>query len=237
MSRAISNANIVAAKFDLANFTGEWLASFGRPELRGSWLVWSGSYCGKTSFVLRLCKYLAMDFGKTIAYNSLEEGLSSTFQAAWLREDMPSIGARIVLLEKEPIDELKKRLKRRKSPDVVVIDSLVCLFGFSRREYMALMNEFPEKLFIFLCHEKRQMPDPSIGEVIRRLSDVKIHIEGYVAQVGSRYADHRKGEGVADFMIWPEGAMKYRALLAELEEKARRKSRKNIEADARTSVE
>lgn len=35
MGRAISNKNVLTAKFEVADFDGAFLASFGRPELRG----------------------------------------------------------------------------------------------------------------------------------------------------------------------------------------------------------
>lgn len=209
MARAISNRNVLNARFDTAPFDGEFLASFGRPELRGSWTVWGGSGSGKTTFVLALCKYLAQ-FCR-VAYDSLEQGLSLSFQHQWKRAAMHEAGRAVVLLEKEGIADLKERLRRRGAPRVVVIDSLMCLVGFTRREYLNLIGEFSQTLFIFVSHEKNRRPDPAVAETIRRLSDVKIHVEGYVAQVTTRYADPVRGEGGADFVIWPQGAAEYRA--------------------------
>lgn len=84
MARAISNKNVLQAKFDVADFDGAFLASFGRPELRGEWLIYGGSGCGKTTFVMQLCKYLTRF--RRVAYNSLEQGLSLSLQrhgSAW----------------------------------------------------------------------------------------------------------------------------------------------------------
>ncbi len=39
MGRAISNKNVLTAKFEVADFDGAFLASFGRPELRGAWII------------------------------------------------------------------------------------------------------------------------------------------------------------------------------------------------------
>lgn len=97
MRRAISNKNVIQAKFETAPFTGEWLASFGRPELRGAWIIYGGSGCGKTTFVMQLCKYLTT-FGR-VAYNSLEQGLSLSLEnfadlVRWqLQKVDPHIGA------------------------------------------------------------------------------------------------------------------------------------------------
>ena len=122
MSRAISNKNVLAAQFETAEFTGAYLASFGRPELRGAWIIWGGSGSGKTTFTLMLCKYLA-GF-RRVAYNSLEQGLSLSLQKAWERVNMAEAGSNIILLAKESLAELRARLSKRKSPEIIVIDSL-----------------------------------------------------------------------------------------------------------------
>ncbi len=211
VKKALSNRNLLAkiGVFEYADFEGEWLASFGRPELRGSWLIYGGSGSGKTTFTLMLSKYLSQ-FKRT-AYNSIEQGVSGSMLAAWSRVNMAEAGSNIIFLEKEFIPDLKERLRKKKSPDVVVIDSLICLEGFKRKDYLQLLAEFPRKLFIFLSHEKNRQPDPAIGETIRRLSDVKIHVEGYVAHVTSRYENAEKGEGGAPFTIWGQGAAEYQA--------------------------
>lgn len=149
MSRAISNKNVLAAQFETAEFTGAYLASFGRPELRGTWIIWGGSGSGKTTFTLMLCKYLAQF--RRVAYNSLEQGLSLSLQKAWERVDMAEAGSNIILLNKEELPELRARLSKRRSPDIIVIDSLQYLDGFNVRTLKNLKKDYPDKLFIFIC--------------------------------------------------------------------------------------
>lgn len=207
MAKAISNKNVCDARFEAAEFTGKWLASLGKPELRGSWIIYGNSGSGKTTFAMELCKYLS-GFRKA-AYDSLEQGLSLSFQTAWQRVNMLEAGTKVIALNKESVAELRARLAKRKSPDIVFIDSLTCLVGFTRRDYVSLMAEFPNKLFVFLAHEKNGMPDPAIGEIVRRLSDIKIRVEGYKAFVTTRYENPAKGEGGAEFVIWEQGAADY----------------------------
>ena len=134
MSRAISNKNVLAAQFETADFDGPFLASFGRPELRGAWIIWGTSGSGKTTFTLQLCKYLA-GF-RRVAYNSLEQGLSLSLQRAWERVEMAEAGSNIILLNKETLPELRARLSKRKSPEIIVIDSVQYLTKF----YVQQMN-------------------------------------------------------------------------------------------------
>ena len=215
MGKAISNRDVAAARFETVPFEGEWLAAIGRPELRGSWLVFGQSGSGKTTFALQLARYLALQLARylsrfaRVAYNTLEQGLSLSFQSAWIRAGMEEAGSAIVVLDKEPLSQLRQRLAKRRSPQVVIIDSLTALPGFTRKDYLSLVGGFPGKLFVFLAHERKGLPDPAIAETVRRLSEVKIYVEGFRAHISSRYACPERGEGVSDYIIWRQGADEY----------------------------
>ncbi len=207
MARAISNKNVVNAKFDTADFDGEYLASFGRPELRGTWIIYGGSGSGKTTFVLQLSKYLTR-FGR-VAYNSLEQGLSLSLQKAWERVAMEEVGTRIILLTKESLQDLKQRLNKKQSPDIVVIDSVQYWHGLKWSDVTGLKDGYPNKLFVFVSHERGNLPEGKLAQKIRYDADIKIRTEGYKAFVTTRYEVSELGEGGADFVIWEEGASKY----------------------------
>lgn len=208
MSRAISNINVLAARFETVEFAGEWLASFGRPELRGTWIIWGGSGSGKTTFTLMLCKYLA-NFGR-VAYNSLEQGLSLSLQKAWERVGMIEAGNSVILLNKEELPELRARLNKRKSPEIIVIDSLQYLDQFTWKKFKDLKRDYPDKLFIFISQvDKAGNLADKLAVRIRFDADIKIKVEGFKAFVTTRYEDSEKGEGGADFIIWEQGAAEY----------------------------
>lgn len=209
MSRAISNINVLAARFETVEFAGEWLASFGRPELRGTWIIWGGSGSGKTTFTLMLCKYLA-NFGR-VAYNSLEQGLSLSLQKAWERVGMGEAGNSVILLNKEELPELRTRLNKRKSPEIIIIDSVQYLDGFNWASFKKLKREYPDKLFIFISQADRagKDPDGKLAGKIRYDAEIKIKVEGFKAFVTTRYEDAERGEGGADFIIWEQGAAEY----------------------------
>lgn len=206
-TKAISNKNVLDARFEVADFTGKWLASFGKPELRGAWIIYGESGSGKTHFALELLKYLS-GFVDRAAYDTLEQGLSLSFQNAWKDAAMHEVGSRVIVLAKEPIKDLQERLRKRKSPEIVVIDSITALLGFTRAVFLELINEFPNKLFIFIAHEENGKPYPSIAQHVRKLSEIKVHVEGYKAFVTTRFSG-TNGEGGADFVIWEQGAQEY----------------------------
>jgi hypothetical protein len=207
MGRAISNKNVLTAKFEVAEFDGAFLASFGKPELRGAWIIYGGSGSGKTSFVMQVCKYLTRF--RRVAYDSLEQGLSLSLQKAWERVGMEEVGNRIILLNKESLKDLRLRLAKKQSPDVVVVDSVHYWLGLKMSDYINLRNDFPDKLFIFVSHEKGGQPDGKLAQKIRYDSDIKIRVEGYKAFVTTRYEVAERGEGGADFIIWGQGAQDY----------------------------
>ena len=207
MARAISNKNVLTAKFEVAEFDGKFLASFGKPELRGAWLIYGGSGCGKTTFVMQVCKYLTRF--RRVAYNSLEQGLSLSLQKAWERVAMEEVGSRIILLAKESLQDLKLRLSKKQSPDIVVIDSVQYWHGLKWSDFTSLKDGYPNKLFIFVSHERGNLPDGKLAQKIRYDSDVKIRVEGYKAFVTTRYESPELGEGGKDFVIWEDGANKY----------------------------
>ncbi len=208
MGRAISNKNVLAAQFETADFGGPFLASFGRPELRGVWIIWGGSGSGKTTFTLQLCKYLS-GF-RRVAYNSLEQGLSLSLQKAWERVEMAEAGSNIILLDKEELPELRARLSKRKSPEIIVIDSLQYLDSFTWRLFKSLKKDYPDKLFIFISQvDKSGNLADKLAVRIRFDADIKIKVEGYKAFVTTRYEDTERGEGGADFIIWQQGAADY----------------------------
>ena len=207
MGRAISNKNVLTAKFEVAEFDGAFLASFGKPELRGAWIIYGGSGSGKTSFVMQVCKYLTRF--RRVAYDSLEQGLSLSLQKAWERAGMEEVGNRIILLNKESLKDLRLRLTKKQSQDVVVVDSVHYWLGLKMSDYINLRNDFPDKLFIFVSHEKGGQPDGKLAQKIRYDSDIKIRVEGYKAFVTTRYEVAEHGEGGADFIIWEQGAQDY----------------------------
>lgn len=200
MKRAWSVNNVLNAKFRTLDFTGEWLDACGMPELGGSWFIYGPPKNGKTSFAMMLAKYLTR-FGR-VAYDSVEEGFSKSIKDAMLRTKMQEVGRRLVLLDKEEVDELVDRLSRRKSPEVVIIDSIQFL-GLTFDDYKRLKRTFPEKLFIYISHVDGRQPDGNVAKRVMRDANIFFRVEGFVAYPTSRYG------GGAPFTISEERAGEY----------------------------
>ena len=225
VKRALSVSDVLNYRPRTMEFEGRWYDSFGCPEIRGCWLIWGSSGSGKTRFALQLCKYLTK-FGR-VAYDSLEEGLSATMQAAFEDEGMLQAKRKFIFLDREPVtvphfwsaafkrkvvDYLQRfafddkssrsiaevldllerykpvkksdeitclidRLERRKSPDIIVIDSL----QYSTLNMVTtkdLTTSFPNKLFIFISHADGQNPAGRSAKSVLYDADLKLRVVG-----------------------------------------------------------
>lgn len=201
MVRAKSVSELLATKMETFPFTGTWYDAFGNPERSGIWIVWGNSGNGKSSFVLQLCKYLCQ-FERVI-YDSLEEGASLSMKNALIRCGMLDVNRRFLLLDKEPIDELSKRLMRRRSPGIVVIDS----FQYTQmtyRQYIAFKEQHKDKLIIFVSHADGKYPNGRAARSVMYDASQKIYIEGYRAFSKGRFNGPKM-----QYDIWPEEAERY----------------------------
>lgn len=196
IKRALTVNDIRNFKPKTLPFDGDWLESIGCPELTGSWIIYGLSANGKTRYALQLAKYMAK-FCK-VAYDSLEEGLSKSMQEAVIDVGMDQVSRNFMLLDKEPIADLVIRLRRRKSPDVIFIDSLQYT-GMSYADYRLLRDEFRKKLFIFISHADGREPKGNVGKSIKYDAFVKIPVIGYEAIPQSRFG------GGSPYVVWQWG--------------------------------
>lgn len=190
------NNNIKTVDFD-----GAFEKLIGQPSLFGSWLIWGQSGNGKTHFALQLCKYLTR-FGR-VAYNSMEEGVGASIKKTFKEEQMQEVNGKLILLDNENLDDLIIRLKKKKSPDVIAIDSLQ-YSGVNYAAYKRLKEAFPRKLFVWISHAEGKLPEGRVANKIRYDVPVKIRVEGYKAFAQSRY-----GTTSEPYVIWEQGAESY----------------------------
>lgn len=206
LPRALTPANIINKKRMILQFEKDWLAAFGRIEANSRILVWGGSGQGKTRFVLQMAKYLS-NFLR-IAYNSLEMGDSMALGEALHQEQAHK---NIIILNRENADQVLTRMKRRKSPECLIVDSLQYLRdsegnGINYKRYIKFSQELPDKLLVFVSHADHKEPAGRVAKSIRYDVDVKIFVQGFKAFVTSRYG------GGQPITIWEEGAKEYYGL-------------------------
>lgn len=200
MKKALSMVDLMRKNREVYAFEGALQEAFGQPEQNGVWFIWGRSGNGKTSFVLQLCKELT-HYGK-VAYDSLEEGDSLTMQNALMRVGMGDVGRRFILLN-ESLKELDTRLKRRRSPDIVVVDS----FQYAHidlKQYEEFIEQHKNKLIIFVSQAEGLKPWGRTAQSAMYSASLKIWVEGYRAISKGRYRGN-----LGYYTIWAEKAEEY----------------------------
>lgn len=202
INRAVSVTELKNKKFKKLELTSKWDKCIGTPEANGVWFVWGNSGHGKSRFLMLLAKELTRH-GK-VAYNTLEEGarLSMQMNINDAGMDDEEVKKNFIILNREPIDDLKIRLRKKKHPHFVFIDSFQYT-GLSKKQYIELKEEFTDVLFIFNSHAEGKEPQGNIAKFVRYDADVKIRVEGFKALPMSRLG------GGEPFVIWEQGAADY----------------------------
>jgi len=201
MKRGITPAELDAIKFEVFDFDAEWFEAFDQPEITGVWFIWGHSSNGKTSFTLKLIKYLTT-FGKKVVYNSLEEGRRKTMQNAFRRAGMREVTGKVLLVQ-ESMEESALRLKKRGSADVLVIDSFQYA-GLSFKQYLAFKKLYPKKLIIIISQAEGKTPKGRAAKDVMFDADLKVWVEGHRAISKGRYIG-KKGY----YTNWIDGAARY----------------------------
>jgi hypothetical protein len=203
INRAYSVSNVLSKKFHELDFSGEWEETLGKPDKAFSAIIWGGSGEGKTEVAIKLAKYLTT-FGK-VAYDSLEQGLSSTIRDALLRNHMDTCGNSFILLDREPFDELIIRMSKPKSPDFLFIDS-VQYTRINKAQYYQLKELMLKKGkgIIWISQAKGKEPKGALADDIRYDVDLKLSVEGF-----KLFPDGRLNGGGEPFVIWAQKASKY----------------------------
>ncbi len=198
IKRAVTVEEITKKKFIELYLSEKFKKLLGKPERSGVWLIWGESFNGKTAFSMQLAKELTQS-GR-VFYNTLEEGARKSMQNAIIAQNMQEVKQRFLIGDREGIEDLKERLRRKKSADIVFIDSLQYT-GLNKKQYKELKEEFSNKLFIFISHADGKNPEGSLAKFVKYDADVKIRVEGYKAMCLSRLGGDKE-----PYTIWEEGA-------------------------------
>lgn len=198
--QALSVSQLLAQKKETLMLPHEMKLAFGVPEAVGTWIIWGQSGNGKTTFALQLAKALSCN-GRVI-YNSLEEGTSLSLMNAAERVHLAEVGNKVQFIC-EDMATMIERLKKRRSPRIVFIDSLQYT-QMTYKNYIELKEALPNHLLVFVSHARGKKPEGRIGASVKYDAMLKIWVEGYRAHSAGRFKGAR---GYVD--IWAEGAREY----------------------------
>lgn len=160
----------------------EWARHQGIIECSGSIFIMGDSGHGKTTYCLDFVHQLT-DFEK-VYYDTAEEGLRNSFKRSLLLNNMKKVKSS-VYFQKEGYDDVVKRLRRKRQPKVVFIDSVQYVFRGKRvQHYFDLIEEFNTTLFVFISHvDKSGNPKGTVAEEIYYDCQNRILVKDFKAHV------------------------------------------------------
>jgi hypothetical protein len=202
LPRALTVSQLLQKKYEVFPFEGPWYEAFGTPERTGVWFIWGNSGNGKSNFAVQLCCELAK-YCKVV-YNSLEEGDCLTVQQAFSGVDAKQIAGKLLIARGETISQISERLKRQRSPEVVIIDSFQHA-QLSYSEYLKFKTLHSNKLIVFISHADGKLPSGRSAKSARYDAALKIWVEGFIAQSMGRFIGPNGGK----YIVWEEGAFLY----------------------------
>lgn len=186
----------------LEKFTERCGDYYGQVEANCVIFIWGKSGKGKSEYLMQLVKDICAE-GRVL-FAGLEEKTRKAMKERakrYLTEELHS--GSVLWWDDEPSYELLiKFLSKRKSPKVVVIDSIQYL-RISYQQYIEMKEKFPRKIFIINSHAAGKEPKGGTAESIRYDADIKVHVDGFIAFVTSRFGGNK------NYVIWEQGARKH----------------------------
>ncbi len=208
IKRSFSYADIKRQRFNVLELDKHWKEHLGTPELNSSIFICGASGEGKTNYVMQLVKAIAPV--QKVLYDSAEEGMRFGFREAMENNGMAAVAGKVQYCS-EGYNDLRLRLRRKRQPKVVVIDSAQYFFrGLNIKHYFDLLDEFNDTLFIFISHASGNEPKGKIADDIKFHSDIKILVKDYEAIIQTS----RVGGGKSH-IIWEKGYRDRKMILTD----------------------
>lgn len=207
MSKTISIANIEAKRYSYIPFSEEFRQAFGNREKTGNWIVYGKAGHGKTRFMLELAKEFDR-MGYKVLVASLEMGFCADFQNDLIDSGIRSKTQKMVFVDSLTIGELEEMLKKQRSPDVIIIDSLqyfVNQYEATAEQIINLRKKYRSRIFVYVSHVEGKEVEGRAAYTVKRDSFVRIQVEGFRAI----YIGRGRGGQTGYYTIWKEGAEKY----------------------------
>ncbi len=200
MAKVLGLKQLLTKKHNyLQDLPAKMKESFGNLVDAFIMIIWGKSGNGKSNMTFDVVKAL-MPYGKVL-YVSLEEGTEASIVQTITRHfNIEEHTGKIEFADHEmTYDKLVAKLKKKKSPKFIVIDSIQ-YWNINYEQYKALKEMFKRKAFIFISHARGQDPKGGIAEAIRYDAGIKVHVDRYIGFVVCRYGGNKP------YVIWEDGA-------------------------------
>lgn len=190
----------------------EFKKSIGIIEDSFDAILYGPSGNGKSNFTAKFIIALVQALNCKCHYVAYEEGHAFTVQETMIgRHNMlEEIGNNMLITDHLTYEELCKRMARKQSAKIWVIDSLQNS-RFTTEQCNELKRRFvlskKRKIIIYVSWSEGKSPQGATAKAVEYLANIKMRVEGFVMFPKSRYG------GNQPFVIWEgdktQGARKY----------------------------
>ena len=182
------------------------VASIGEIEDSFDAIIYGASGSGKTNCTVMILKALmmAMDTAKA-EYISYEEGHAKTVQDLMIKRHnmLEAVGNRLAITDHLNYDELYKRMNKRQSAKIWVIDSIQAS-GLTYTQTKAIKETFilskRKKIIIYISWSEGKVPQGATAKSVEYYANIKMRVENLIMFPKSRYG------GNMPFVIHEPGA-------------------------------
>lgn len=207
MGKSIGLQQLAAKVYDLIHgLPPEIKASLGDLEAAFDAIIYGASGNGKTNFTVMLLKALLLAMPEARAeYISYEEAHGKTVQDCMIeRHNMLSVvGSRLTITDHLNYAELDKKMGRRQSPKIWIIDSLQAS-AFTFQECQKLKEKYvmsrKKKIIIYVSWSDGKTPKGSVAKAVEYYANIKLFVDRLIVFPKSRYG------GNLPFVIYEPGA-------------------------------
>ena len=187
MSRSLTSRNLLEKHTGrTVKLSGVLAGAVGDAECKGCWIIYGAEKNGKTWFALTLAKDIAQF--ERVGYVSAEEGLDKSFRDACHRAGITAAD-KILWDEYMGIDEIVKKYRRPRTPNIMFIDNLTMYSDEIKPTELKkkLLDALPGKLIIFVAHEERREAYPALARMAKKIAKVIVHVQGLKEFIISRF--------------------------------------------------
>lgn len=207
MAKTIGLQQLAAKVYDLINgLSPEIKASLGDLEAAFDVIIYGASGNGKTNFTVMLLKALLLAMPEARAeYISYEEAHGKTVQDCMIQRHnmLTEVGGRLTITDHLNYEELDKKMGRRQSAKIWIIDSLQAS-AFTFQECQKLKEKYvmsrKKKIIIYVSWSDGKTPKGSTAKAVEYYANIKILVDRLIAFPKSRYG------GNLPFVIYAPGA-------------------------------
>lgn len=202
MAKTIGLQQLANKVFDVVKGMPEkFVKSIGGLESAFDAVIWGDSGNGKSSFCVDLIKELILAMDCKCEYVAYEEGTGLTMQDLMIgRNDLYNvIGNKLQITDHLTFDELHKKMGKKQSAKIWVIDSLQAA-GFTAKQCAKLKDDYvlsrKKKIIIYISWAEGKEPAGAAAKSAKYYAHIKMYIKDFIMFPRSRYG------GNMPYVIW-----------------------------------